>query len=100
MAPVCAAAGGPRQRPTAQGRGLPVVHELQSDVEFLAPKQALDLLQFVFLLGRDPQLIALDLRTDAFSTLVPDDLRDLPGVVLRDALVEVGEEAILLFGGL
>src|SRR5262249_18804717 len=82
-------------RPRRDG-GLPVVHELQSDVEFLAPEQALDLLQFVFLLRRHPELIALDLGPDPSGALIPYDLRDLLRVVLRDALLKAGEEAILL----
>jgi hypothetical protein len=39
---------------------LPVIDELQRDVEVLAAEQRLDLLEFILLLGGDAQLVALD----------------------------------------
>src|SRR5258707_2777521 len=79
---------------------LPVVHELQSDVEFLALEQALDVLQLVLLLRGHPKFFALDLRPDAFRAFVPDHLRDLLRVLLGDTLLELGQEAILSAGRL
>ena len=64
------------------------VDELQGEVELLALQQGDDLLQVVLLLRRDAQFVALHLCPDALRSLVPDDLGDLPGVVLRDALLE------------
>src|SRR5258706_5277991 len=82
------------------GGQLPVVHELQSDVEFLALEQALDVLQLVLLLRGHPKFFTLDLRPDAFRGFVPDHLRDLLRVLLGDTLLEVGQEAILSAGRL
>ena len=74
--------GGVLSPRTVRGWGSAVVDELQGEVEFLALQQADHLLEVVLLLGRDAQLIALHLGADAFRELIPDDLRDLPGVVL------------------
>src|SRR5260370_9684267 len=79
---------------------LPVVDELQGQVEFLALEQADDLLEVILLLSGDAELVALDLCSDALRALVPDDLRDLPGVVLGDAFLESHREAVLLARGL
>src|SRR5260370_17025600 len=79
---------------------VPIVHELQSDVEFLALEQALDVLQLVLLLRGHPKFFTLDLRPDAFRAFVPDHLRDLLRVLLGDTLLEVGQEAILSAGWL
>src|SRR5215472_1080299 len=81
-------------------RRLAVIDELQGQVELLALEQADDLLKVILLLGRDAKLVTLHLSPDALRTLVPDDLRDLPGVVLRDAFLEPHREAVLLARGL
>src|SRR6266496_5662595 len=65
-----------------------VIDELQREIEFLAPEKTDHLLKVIFFLGGDAQLVTLDLGADALGALVPDDLRDLAGVVLRDALLE------------
>src|SRR5579871_3852283 len=75
---------------------LAVVDELQGDVELLAPEQGDHILQLVLLLGRHPELIALNLSPDALGPLVPDDLRDLPGIVLGDALLQADADPVLL----
>src|SRR5580704_19000447 len=75
---------------------LAVVDELDCDVEVLALQQGLDILELVLLLRRDAELVALDLGTDALRALIPDDLGDLPGVVLGDALLEPDVQAVLL----
>ena len=77
-----------RWRLRIRSRRLPVVDELQGEVEFLAFQQADHRLQVVLFLRRDAKLLALDLSPDAFGPLVPDDLGDLLGVVLGDALLE------------
>src|SRR5215831_15911764 len=79
---------------------LAVIDELQGQVELLALEQADDLLKVILLLGRDAKLLALHLSPDALRALLPDDLRDLPGVVLRDAFLESHREAVLLARGL
>src|SRR5438477_12548475 len=63
----------PRRRGAVR---LSIIHELQGEVEVLAPQQRDDGLQVVLLLGRDAQFLALDLGLDAARPLVPDDLRD------------------------
>src|ERR1700761_9108052 len=73
-----------------------VVDKLQSEVEVLALEQGDDRLQVVLLLGRDPQLVPLDLRLDALGALVPDDLAKLLGVVLGDAFLEADGQPVLL----
>ncbi len=78
----------------------PVVDELEGEVEFLALQQRDDHLQVVLLLGRDAKLLALDLSPDALRPLVPDDLRQLPGVVLGDALLEGHGHPVLAAGRL
>jgi hypothetical protein len=55
-------------------------------------------LQVVLLLGRDPQLVALDLRLHALGALLADHLADLLGVVLADALADGRGQAVLLAG--
>src|SRR5690606_16134314 len=62
-------------------------------------QQALDLLQIVTALGLDPQLVALDLRLDRLGALVADELADLLGVLLRDALFQRRRDAVLLAAG-
>src|SRR5271169_3469177 len=78
----------------------PVVDELEGEVELLALQQRDDGLQIVLLLGRDAQLLALDLGPDALRPLVPDDLRQLLGVVLADALLEGDSHPVFLAGEL
>src|SRR6201992_2205588 len=73
-----------------------VVDKLQSEVEVLALEQGDDRLQVVLLLGRDPQLVPLDLRLDALGDFVPDDLARLLGVVLGDAFLEADGQPVLL----
>jgi heat shock protein HtpX len=77
-------------------RRLPVVDELDREVEFLALEQGDDRLQVVLLLRRDPELLALDLGAHGLRSLVPDDLRELLGVVLADALLEGDAHPVLL----
>src|SRR5580704_12490626 len=78
----------------------PVVDELQREVELLALQQRDDRLQIVLLLRRDPKFLALDLSPNALRALVPDDLRDLLGVVLGNALLEGHAHPVLLAGKL
>src|SRR5580658_5003289 len=75
---------------------LPVVDELQCYVELFAFQQRDHVLQLVLLLGRDPQLFALHLGPDALGAFVPDDLGDLPGVVLGDSLLQADADLVLL----
>src|SRR5271170_2353975 len=77
-----------------------VVDELEGEVELLALQQRDDRLQIVLLLGRDAQLLALDLGPDALRPLVPDGLGQLLGVVLADALLEGDGHPVLLAGEL
>ena len=77
-----------------------VVDELQGEVELLALQQRDDRLQIVLLLGRDAEFLALDLGPDSLRPLVPDDLGDLLGVVLGDALLEGHAHPVLLAGKL
>jgi SAM-dependent methyltransferase len=79
---------------------LAVVDELQGYVEFLALEQGNDILELVLLLGRDSQLVTLHLGADALRALVPDELGDLPRVVLGDALLEADGDLVLLAGWL
>src|SRR6202035_510502 len=88
------------RRPQTRAARLAVVGELKGEVELLALQQRDHGLQVVLLLGRDAQLLALDLGPDALRPLVPDDLRQLPGVVLVDALLEGDRHAVLLPGEL
>src|SRR4051794_2858121 len=67
---------------------LPVVHELQGDVQIFALKKSDDVLQVVLLLGAHPKLLALNLCLDPLGALVTDELGDLLGVLLVDALLE------------
>src|SRR5699024_3962011 len=77
-----------------------VVGELEVDVEVLALEQGDDALQIVALLRAHSQLIALDLRLDALGPLVADDRRDLLRIVLVDAFLEGGIDAVLIAGGI
>lgn len=64
-----------RNRKTpGQGLALPVVDELQVDVEVGGFQQALDLLEVVAGLRLHAQLVALDLRLDRLRSLVADHL--------------------------
>ncbi len=65
---------------------LPVVHELQGDLEVLALEQSDHFLQVVALLARNPEFFALDLCLDALGTLVADGLGDLLGLLGVDTL--------------
>src|ERR1700753_3081745 len=78
----------------------PVVDELQGEVELHALQQGDDRLQVVLLLGRDAKLLTLDLSPDALRPLVPDDLGQLLGIVLGDALLEGHAQPVFLAGRL
>ena len=97
-----ALSGGSHLPGCAQG-GYPesaVVGELQGEVEVLAFEQADHRLQVVAALRGNTQFLALNLRLDTLRSLVPDDLRDLLGVLLGDALLEGNRDAVLLAGHL
>src|ERR1017187_6948227 len=79
---------------------LPEVDELQREIEFLALDQGDHGLQVVLLLRGDAQFLALHLSAYAFGPLVPDDLADLLGVLLRDPLLEADGDPVLLAGEL
>src|ERR1700729_2196269 len=84
-------------RPRTPPRGvLAEVDELQREVEFLALDQGDHGLKIVLLLGRDAELFALDLSPHALRPLITDDLADLLGVVLGDALLEGDPDPVLL----
>src|ERR1700722_19980358 len=77
-----------------------VVDELHSEVELLALQQRDDRLQIVLLLGRNAKLLTLDLGLNTLRPLVPDDLGDLLGVVLGDALLQGHRHLVLPAGRL
>src|ERR1019366_6088940 len=79
---------------------LPEVDELQREIEFLALDQGDHGLQVVLLLRGDAQFLALHLSAYAFGPLVPDNLADLLGVLLRDTLLEADGDPVLLAGEL
>src|SRR5690606_379830 len=81
------------------GWRLPVVDELQVDVEVAALEQGDHGLQVVAALGLHAQLVALDLALHALGALVADDLADLLRVLGRDAVLERGDDAVLLAAG-
>src|SRR5690606_27518459 len=76
-----------------------VVDELQVDVQIAALEQGDDGLQIVAALGLHAQLVALDLALDALGALVADDLADLLRVLAGDAVLERGDDAVLLAAG-
>src|SRR5215469_7346693 len=82
------------------GRGLAEVDELQRQAELVAFYQGYHGLQVVLLLRGHAELVALHLGADALGPLVPDQLGDLPRVVLGDALLEADGEPELLTGWL
>src|SRR3954453_6980304 len=82
------AGGGPRSSA--------LVGEVQRDVEVGLAQHPLDGLEIVTALARDTQLVALDLALDALGPLVADQLGDLLGVLLGDALLEGRVEVVLL----
>src|SRR6516164_917752 len=82
------------------GRGLAEVDELQRQAELVAFHQGYHGLQVVLLLRGHAELVALHLGADALGPLIPDQLGDLPRVVLGDALLEADGEPELLAGGL
>src|SRR5215510_5579723 len=84
--------------PTITLNELPIVDELHREVEILALDQCDDLLQVVLLLRRDAELVALDLDLDALGSLVADQLADLLGLVLGDALLDAGGDLDLPAG--
>src|SRR5690606_33854219 len=98
------AAGRPgtdaRGPPSGRGTGLPVVRELQRDVEVGALEQRDHGLQVVAGLARDPDLVARDLRLHGLGALVADDLGDLLRVLARQPLLEGRREPVLLAGRL
>src|SRR3954454_23085611 len=79
---------------------LPVVVELQGDVEVGPSQELLHRLQVVPLLPADPELVALDLRLDTLGALVADQLGDLLRDVGLDALLDAGGDLVGLAGGL
>src|SRR5215468_594210 len=76
--------------------GLAEVDELQCQAELVAFHQGYHGLQVVLLLRGHAELVALHLGADALGPLVPDQLGDLPRVVLGDALLEADGEPELL----
>ena len=56
-------------------------------------------MQVVATLRADAQLVALNLRLDALRAFVANDLADLLGLVLRDALLELGLNLVVLARG-
>src|SRR5690606_3795118 len=92
--------GGTATEPgTAEAGRLPVVDELQIDVEVGALEQCDDRLQIVATLRLPAQFVALDLALHALGALVADDLADLLRVLGRDAVLEAGDDAELLAAG-
>src|SRR3984957_9756291 len=89
-----------RHRPVDWGEGLPVVDELQSDVEVGLLEHCDDLLQIVALFAADAHLVALDLGFDGLGALVADQLGDLLGVFAGDALFQGAGDLVGLTGGL
>ena len=83
---------------TPDQTGSAVVGELHREVVVLLLDQRLHGLQVVALLGRDAELVALDLRLDALGALVADQLGDLLGVLGGDALLERDRDLALLPG--
>src|ERR1700761_4380978 len=79
---------------------LPVVDELQRDVEVGFLEHRDDGLQVVALFAGDADLIALDLGLDGLGSLVADELGDLLGVLTADALFEAAGDLVRLAGGL
>src|SRR5690554_4539406 len=76
------------------GRGQSAeVDELQRDVEVFALEQSDRRLQVVTVLRTHAKLVALNLRFDALGCLVTNDLADLLGILLADALFEGGLDA-------
>src|SRR5215831_14021231 len=102
--------GRPAPGPAAPGRQADArlrlralsaeVDELQRQAELVAFHQGYHGLQVVLLLRGHAQLVALYLGADALGPLVPDQLGDLPRVILGDALLEADGEPELLTGGL
>src|SRR5215471_1377533 len=80
--------------------GLTEVDELQRQAELVAFHQGYHGLQVVLLFRGHAELVALHLGADALGPLVPDQLGDLPRVVLGDALLEADGEPELLTGWL
>src|ERR1700722_8630027 len=89
-----------RHRPVDWGEGLPVVDELQSDVEVGLLEHRDDLLQIVALFAADAHLVALDLGFDGLGAVVADQLGDLLGVLAGDALFQGAGDLVGLTGGL
>src|SRR6185369_6156092 len=80
--------------------GSAVVGELQGHVEVARLQHGDDGLQVVLLLGRDAQLVALDLRLDTLRALVADLLADRLGLVRVDALDDLAVDLVTLARGL
>ena len=78
---------------------LTEVDELEVDVEVFALEQRHRGLEVVARLRLHAQLVALDLRLDALGTLVTDDLADLLGVLLRDAVLDGRGDPVFLATG-
>src|SRR5688572_25231535 len=84
---------------SSSGRsGSAVVGQLHREVVDGALDQGDDRLEVVALLRGDPDLLALDLDLDALGALVADQLADLLGLLLRDALLEGDADLGLLAG--
>src|SRR4029450_14052781 len=49
--------------------------------------------------GEDPELVALDWGADTLRTVVPDELPQFLGVVLRDTLLQVSGDLVLATRG-
>src|ERR1700729_2575131 len=88
-------------RPRTPPRGvLAEVDELQREVEVFALDQGDHGLKIILLLGGDAQFLTLDLGPHTLRALIADDLADLLGVLLRDALLELEPDPVLLARGL
>src|SRR3954470_18984884 len=86
--------------PPRRPRALPVVRELQRNVEVGLLEEADYRLQVVLLLRAHPQLVALDLSLHALGSLVPDALRDRASLVALDALLDRRRDPVRLAGRL
>src|SRR3954467_13328763 len=75
-----------------------VVDELDRDVQVRLLEQRLHGLQVVAALAGHPQLLAGDLALHRLGALLADDLRDLLGVLLVEALLQGRLDPVLLAG--
>src|SRR6476659_9056090 len=77
---------------------LAIVRELHREVVVLGLDEGDDLLQVVALLAGHPKLVALHLDLHALRTFVADQLGDLLGLLLADALLEPDIDLDVLAG--